>query len=135
MNDLAEKAWLPSIANVSIESATGSLWPDGWISGEVSLLCTALADLPGIEMQGWNPDWCAVYAHNVVSLAVDDEQAITNELYMGELFLLRTNGALSKGQRFVIRIASKAVRPGDALDARERGIVLSRLAAAEAIGR
>ena len=127
MGDADKDSWLPAIENVEVQSATGSLWPDGWISREVSLSCVALVDLSGIELQGWNPDWCAVYANNVVTLTVNGEQAQTSEMYMGELAKLRVEHAIAAGGAFVIRVSSAVARAGDALDARERGIVLAKL--------
>ena len=129
MDSDTPEAWLPSIEGVHITSASGALWPDGWISGEVSLSCTALTDLYRIEMRGWNPDWTARYAHNVVTLSVDDTTAATPELYMGELFELGVAKSLASGQQFVIQIASKVTRSGDALDARELAIVVAQLGA------
>jgi len=126
---MAPSPWLPNIEGVEIQSATGQLWPDGWVSREVTLSCVAKADLPGIELRGWNPDWCAAYAGNVTSLSVDNERIATGPLYMGELFTLRIERRITSGQAFVIRIASEAARAGDALDARERGVVMAQLTA------
>ena len=121
--------WLPSIDGVDVTSASGALWPDGWISRDVTLFCTALTALYRIEMRGWNPDWTARYAHNVVTLALDDTAVTTPELYMGETFELGVTKSLASGQQFVIRITSNVTRSGDALDARELAIVVARLGA------
>jgi hypothetical protein len=127
MSEVTAAPWLPKIEGVEIRSATGHLWPDGWLSRDVRLTCVALTDLSGFELRGWNPDWCAVYAHNVTTFRIGAQEARTQELYMGETFRLRITAPLSRGQSFVIQIESQVARPGDALDARERGIILSKL--------
>lgn len=120
-------SWEPKIDGADVEAVNGQFWPDGWISAQVTLTCVAQRDLSGIELQCWNPDWCAVYAYNVVSLAVDTEEVRSEELAMGELCKLSVSRRIAAGQRFAIRIGSKVARPPDALDARERALVVSRL--------
>lgn len=119
--------WLPTIDSIDVIDSTGELWPDGWSAREVSLACRAGADVDGIEVQAWNPDWCSVYAGNVVTVAVDDAEVTTGELHMGELFRLKIDRPLRAGQAFRLRIRSTAARQADALDGRERGIVLSKV--------
>ena len=128
MDKVETPAWLPAIEGVRVESATGALWPDGWISREVTITCTARVDLRNVEIHAWNPDVCAVYAHNIVSLSLDGEEVQSPELYMGEPVQLRIDKPIEAGRRFVLGIASKVARPADGLDARERGVVVSKLA-------
>lgn len=125
--------WLPTIDGVDIKSVVGHMWPDGWISREVTLTCVARADITGVELRGWNPDWNAVYAGNQVSLAVDGESSLTGALYMGEQFTLRLAKSIPAGQPFVIHLESRAARASDTLDARERGVVMTQLAVLAAI--
>ena len=128
MDKVETPAWLPSIEGVGVESAIGALWPDGWISREVAITCTARVDLRGVEIHAWNPDVSAAYAHNIVSLSVAGKDVHSGELYMGESIQLRIDTPILAGHRFVIGIASKVARPPDGLDGRERGVVVSRLA-------
>lgn len=129
MNRTQPEGWLPEVPGLKIDSITGAIWPDGWMTREVCLGCTALADLCALELQAWNPDWSAVYAHNVVTLSVDGDKVFTPELYMGEPFQLKVARPVASGERVEIRISSNAARPGDVRDSRELSIVLALLRA------
>ena len=119
----------PKIAGAEVLDARGGVWPDNWTSQVIELTCQASAAVERVELIGWNPDWSAIYAGNVISLTVDGAEAATEPLAMAERFELRVPCKIAAGSRFRVKIASAAVRAPDPLDSRERAFVLNSLAA------
>jgi hypothetical protein len=119
----------PKFENAQVLGGRGGVWPDGWTSQVIELTCQSPQGLESVELVGWNPDWSAIYAGNVVTLDVDGTEATTVQLAMGERFRLKVDRKIAAGARFRVTIRSAAARVPDPLDARERAFVLNSLTA------
>lgn len=120
---------LPSVANAEVVEGKGEVWNDGWTSAHLELTCLAKGSVQSVELVGWNPDWSAVSAGNVVTLRVDDVEVSTVPLAMGERFQLLAHRTVAAGAQFRLLVKSAAARPADPLDNRERAFVLNSLTA------
>lgn len=124
---------LPVVEGLRILSGEGGRWPDGWLTGTMRLRCRALTGLAALELEGWNPDWAAIYAGNVVTLAAAGRCVSTQPLAMGESFRLQLALEVPAGQTFDVLVASVACRSPDPMEGRERSIILKTLLARSAV--
>lgn len=123
------KTEMIDIPHVRILRMEGSYWADGWITKDVHVSCESIEDIEGLALTVWNPDSSIRYAGNTVTVVCNEQKWTTEELVMAERADLHIPISLSKGNHFTISITSTAAMQPDAMDSRERGVVLVSLAA------
>lgn len=117
---------MPSLLPATIELREGEIYPDGWASPRLVLTVEGSRRRAAIlKIHGWNPTCSAKYCVNRVTLKTDEETDV-KEVLLGERFDLRV--PLKKAATCVCTFASEAVMPPDALDERERGVLLLSVA-------
>jgi len=122
-----EPNWLQDSSELLIVSIQGSLWRDGWMAKSVDVTCQAPSSIKAVTLQGWNPDWSSIYAGNQVSIEIGSFKVSTPPMAMGQIFELEIEVQIGAGEEFIISISSDVSRPPDALDPRERSIMILEL--------
>jgi hypothetical protein len=118
----------PQVEGAEVLRCTGGRWPDGWTTAQLRLQCRAIQAAAGLTLRAWNPDWTAAYAGNVVCLTLAEASVRSGPLAMGESFSLWLPRPLAAGETFELTLGSAVCRPPDALEDRERALVLNALA-------
>jgi hypothetical protein len=107
----------------------GGYWADGWITQELHLSCEAIDDLSGLNVSIWNPDSALKYAGNLVTVACNQWKSVTEPLAMGERVDVHLPIVVHGGDELEISVFSSNVMKQDALDTRERGVILVSISA------
>lgn len=124
-----ESEALINVPHLRFLGKEGGYWADGWIAQEVHLSCEAIDDLSGLNISIWNPDSALKYAGNVVTVACNQWKSVTEPLAMGERVDVHLPISAYSGDELEISILSSSVMKQDALDTRERGVILVSVAA------
>lgn len=125
-SNLEHNLIIPQVKILNVSK--GCHWRDGWITHELELLChTEETAISGFELAIWNPDSSARYAGNKVTVTLDNLHWYTPELAMGESAKLNLAVEIPRECEFRFYIGSAVYMQPDALDSRERGVVITDL--------
>ena len=115
-----------SVLPIGIELRDGELYADGWTTQRLVLAVEGRRRGPAVlKVQGWNPMCSAKYCVNRIALKTE-EDADVKDVLLGETFELAV--PLNGDTAAICTLTSEAVMPPDALDERERGVVLLSVA-------
>lgn len=115
---------LKKLLPAGVRLAQGIINADGWTSGKLVFAFRPDHGPLQFKLDGWNPSCSPRYCVNRVTLETDTD-ADSREVLLGDGFKLEV---IVESFSDKCTFTTEAVMPPDALDARERGIIITAVA-------
>jgi hypothetical protein len=106
----------------SYSVTSGALHKDHWIGRETTLRIAPASEARTIRLNLWNPYYNRAYLNNQVEVSLDGRGVFSEKLQPAGSAVIEY--ALSAGEPLDVAIRSEAFMESDALDPRERGIIV-----------
>jgi hypothetical protein len=111
-----------TVAQPNYSVTSGVLHRDHWMGRELGLRISPEAEARTIRLTLWNPYYNRAYLNNAVEVLLDGRNVFAEKLQPARTVVV--DYALSAGEPLDVEIRSEAFLDADALDPRERGVIV-----------
>ena len=125
LSDIARGVVWTDQTYCDFQVASGHYHSDGWISRNCEIRIYAKIAPVSLRLNFWNPDFAMRYSENTVTVTVQDETYVAARLWLGENFSFIHDFGAQAGKSIKVGIESRAYCAPNAMDRRERGIILT----------
>lgn len=101
---------------------SGELHKDNWIGAAAELRIAPAAEARTIRVTLWNPYYNRAYLNNQVEVTLDGRNVFSDKLHPARSATIEY--VLAAGEPLDIGVTSEAFMVADALDPRERGVIV-----------